>query len=142
MTDEELKTLINQYGQHDLELKGIKEVCDKEKELLKSTLLANDEEGFNMTRTDEFKVTLSKRVTDTPNEIKMLAVLDKYYEFSKENYFPDWGNPFAKMVRILDTEALEKAIYNGELPADLLEKLDTCITHKTTYALTCTKIKK
>lgn len=136
MTDEELKTLINQYGQHDLELKGIKEVCDKEKELLKSTLLAMDEEGFNMTRTDEFKVTLSKRVTDTPNEIKMLAVLDNYFkEMNTEN-------PFAMYVRVLDSEQLEKAIYHGNLPTDLLEKLDTCITHKTTYALTCTKIKK
>lgn len=141
MNNEELKTLIDQYGQHDLELKSMKEKCDNEKELLKNTMLALDEEGY-MAKTSDFKVTLTKRVTDTPNEAKMLAVLDKYYEFSKENYFPDWGNPFAKMVRVLDTEALEKAIYNGELPADLLEKLDTCITHKTTYALTCAKIKK
>ena len=85
MNDEELKNLIDQYGQHDLELKSMKEKCDNEKETLKSTLLAMDEDGYTA-KTGDFKVTLTKRVSDTPDEKKMLSVLDIYDDILTKAY--------------------------------------------------------
>ena len=134
MQSQELNNLILSYGNHDVEFKQLKKVCDSEKESLKNIMgeMGSEKEsygGFTITRT------VSER--ENFNEQQALAIL-------KQNWYENHGSepcPFVKTVEVLDSDALESAMYNGELDNNTILKLDECRNVTEVITLKCSKIK-
>ena len=134
MQSQELNNLILSYGNHDAEFKQLKKLCDSEKECLKNIMgeMGSEKEsygGFTITRT------VSER--ENFNEQQALAIL-------KQNWYENHGSepcPFVKTVEVLDSDALESAMYNGELDNNTILKLDECRNVTEVITLKCSKIK-
>ena len=121
MQSQELNNLILSYGNHDVEFKQLKKVCDSEKESLKNIMgeMGSEKEsygGFTITRT------VSER--ESFNEQQALAIC-----------------PFVKTVEVLDSDALESAMYSGELDNNTILKLDECRSVTEVITLKCSKSK-
>lgn len=134
MQSQELNNLILSYGNHDVEFKQLKKVCDSEKESLKNIMgeIGSEKEsygGFTITRT------VSER--ESFNEQQALAILKQSW-YKNHGYEPC---PFVKTVEVLDSDALESAMYNGELDNNTILKLDECRSVTEVITLKCSKSK-
>ena len=84
-----------------------------------------------------WKVQLQHKVTETVDEVKLLAVLKEFW--AEKN--GSMQCPYVKTIEVVDMEALESALYKDEIPQDVLMKIDGCRVKKETDALVYSKVK-
>lgn len=125
----------------------IKSYCDKKEaeKLLKKEIshLGGELKDYLTTHDgsaegDGWVVNLQSRNVETVDEEKMLYVL-------KASWKEQNGKkkcPYIRTVEVLDMDALENAIYKGEISEETLLELDGCRTKTTQYALTYKKKKE
>ena len=84
-----------------------------------------------------WKVQLQHKVTEAIDEDKLLTVIKGFW--AEKN--GSMKCPFIRTVEVIDMEALEGALYRGEIPEDVLLKIDGCRVKKETDALVYSKNK-
>ena len=116
---EELQQYIEQYGQkktvYDLEKKTIDKLNNSIKELMTKYSL----EKYD---SDTYSVSCTVNEIEEMNEEKLLAII-------KSVIWADKGSmhcPFIKTVEQVDFDALEKAIYNGDISKEHLLEIGKC----------------
>lgn len=115
---EQLKSLIPQYAFNKNEADSYKKLCEKDNAIIKTLMIEEKLDNFD-TGTHLAKITIQNR--QSLNE-------DKLLELIKEIDRPD----LIKTKEYVDTDLLEKAIYNGEIDAS---DLDSCMTTKEVVTL-------
>lgn len=122
-----LDTLIPQYAANKSEMDDYKKICDKEnaeiKAIMKDFALQKYEAGG-------YKATCVVSQRENMNEERLL-------EIAKEFGIPD----IIKVKEYVDFDALEKAIYNGIIPQDMLLAMDKAKEVKYVTTLKVSKIK-
>ena len=113
-------------GNHKKALENYKQITDKEKKKIK---IALGELGQSEYSTHGYKVKLTKRTTQQLDEDGMI-------EFLLSNGIKDC----VKTKYYLDSEALEKAIYNGDIPSDKIAEMGKFTKEKVTYAVGIVKV--
>ena len=124
MKDEELSKLIDEYGTKKAEFEAVKGHTDVIKAGIEAT-------GDNTFETDLFKAT--RYVTTTPivDENAWLRVLKEH----------GYTAPI-KTKEYVDTDELERLVYSGEIPKDILLELNKYKTDKVSVGLKLTRKKK
>lgn len=130
-----LDELVESYGNHDAQLKPLKKLMDAEKEELKTELAAIEKTEHSF---GGFTVSISESTSVKTNEPMMLQVLKEHWK----TQYGDSDCPYVKTVEVVDTDAVELALYNGDFDDDLLSKLQECQTESITTRLYCKKTKK
>ena len=130
-----LDKLIPQYAMNKSEMDSYKKICDKEnaeiKKLMTDLVLPFYEAG-------EYKATCTISERESMNEEILLSLFSSVPGFSRINYDYD----IIKSKPYIDFDALEKAIYDGELSQDQLLELDKAKEVKKVTTLRVSKIKK
>ena len=129
---EYLEQLVPQYGINKSELDSYKKICDKESKELKELLINNDLDTFTA---GGFTVTKSVQKRESLNEEKLIQILK------------DSGIDCSKLIKTkeyIDMDALESALYNSEIPEEIVWKMDDCTTVKelTTLRIKASKKEK
>lgn len=124
----ELKELVEVYGKHDDELKELKTTCDKEKETIKEMMT---EQELDNESSGGFTVTKIIQKRESFDETKAIEILKN-----------GGVNGVVKTKEYLDMDALENAMYNGEINKDIALQLDSCRSIKEVITLKCNKTKK
>lgn len=130
-----LDELVTQYGQNDEELKKLKKVCDGEKEEIKTRLST---EGVSDWTAGGYEVKRIESERTTLNEVQLLSIL-------KQDWMDRYGDipcPYIKTTEYVDMDELESVLYAGELPADVVQKMDGCRETTTVVTLRCSKAKQ
>lgn len=125
------KDLENKYKKDNTALNtSIKDIF---LDLFKDKLNADGEAEFS---TEQFTAKLKVKKNEELNEAKAIETIKS--EWASKN--GSMTCPYLKMVYVLDEEAIEKAIYNGELKAEVLASCKE--VKEPTYTLTVGKLKK
>lgn len=124
----DLDVLIPQYAENKSEMDSYKKICDKEnaqiKAIMKDFVVDNYEAGG-------YKASYSISKRETMNEEILLDIAHNF------------GIPeIVKTKEYIDFEALEKAIYNGDISDDILMEMDKAKEVKEVVTLRVTKIKE
>ena len=123
MTDKELTELINEYGTKKAEFEALKKNTDSIKAGIEAT-------GNNTFETELFKATRYITVSTDVDENAWLRVLKEH----------GYTAPI-KTKEYIDTDELEKLIYDGQIPSDVLLELDKYKTVKQSVGLKLTRKK-
>ena len=125
---------VAQYAKLDAEIKEKTKVLNTEKEEIKTYMIDNkvDEE-----EADGYKVQCVKSTRTTTDEQKMMEIVKNFWHSTHGSE----QCPYLKTVIVLDTDALETALYHNDFPKEVMEELNGCITSTPSYALKCSKIK-
>lgn len=124
----DLSVLIPLYAHNKQEQDRYKKLCDKQNTEIKSAMTKAELSTFEV---DGYTASLS--VSKRENIIE-----DKLIELLKENKI----RGIVKKKEYIDMDALEKALYAGKIPAELVASMDNCKTYKEISTLRVTKIKK
>lgn len=122
-----LDELIPIYGQHDLEFKQLKKVCDSEKEEIKKQMI---EQGLSSESYGGFKVTNTISKRESFDEEKAMDIL-------KAGGIKN----VIKTKEYLDMDALENELYAGNIPKEIALLLDKCRNETEVVTLKCTRVK-
>lgn len=124
----ELDTLIPRYAQNKLELDSYKKICEKEnaeiKKIMKDYALPTHVVG-------DYKAVYTIQKRETINEEKLLEIAHQY-----------GISDIIKTKEYIDFDALENAIYHGQISADVLAEIAKTKEVKEVVTLKVTKIKK
>ena len=120
--------LIEDYYDHDKQLKSIKKVCDTEKETIKNYFLDADIDTLEVNNIKCSVSTSYRQTINTDNCIQILNSMVDNGKISTEL----WGS-IVKMQPYIDEDALEKAIYNNQIDA---AELANCIDSKPVHTVT------
>lgn len=112
LKNEDLSALIEQFDVNKREFDSYKKICDDEKDTIKKEILARHKKDFD---TGKVRAVVSVSTTTNWNEDALLKVL-------KENGI----DGAVKTVEVVDSEALEKMLYNDELSDDIKQKIKAC----------------
>lgn len=123
MTNEELSKLIDEYGTKKAEFEALKKNTDSIKAGIEAT-------GNNTFETELFKATRYITVSADVDENAWLRVLKEH----------GYTAPI-KTKEYIDTDELEKLIYDGQIPSDVLLELDKYKTVKQSVGLKLTRKK-
>lgn len=102
---------------------------------IKEFLMDTDERSQQV---GKWIVKLQRKVTEDVDTEKLLDVLTKYWDTVGDGR----DNPFLSFVPVVNMEALEKALYMDELPADLITQIDGCRVKKESDALVYSRVKE
>ena len=130
-----LDDLVARYGKTDAEMKALKKVNDADKELIKNMLAESDN---NKHTAGGYTVQRVVSTRESLNEDKLIPLLEGAW-------YSENGNtdcPYIKMVKCIDMNALEAAIYKGDLSADMLQRMNECKITQEVVTLRCTKAKE
>lgn len=119
--------LIEDYYDHDKQLKSIKKVCDAEKETIKNYFLDADIDTLEVNNIKCSVSTSYRQTINTDNCIQILNSMVDNGKISTEL----WGS-IVKMQPYIDEDALEKAIYNNQIEA---AELANCIDSKPVHTV-------
>lgn len=128
MTKIELDELIPQYARDKEGLDNYKKICDKENARIKTIMAGLSLKDYE---SGDYRAvyTVSKR--DTMNEEKLLEIAHNY------------GIPeIVKTKEYIDFDALEKLIYDGKIPNEVVLEMDKAKETKEVVTLRVSKIKK
>lgn len=124
---ESLDNLIPQYAENKSILDDYKKICDKENKQIKELMTDDTYEAGG------YKATKSVQVRESMNEDKLLELLiDKGYKDTK----------VIKQKYYVDMDALESAIYSGQIPKEDLLAIDKCRESKEVVTLRISKVKE
>lgn len=112
LKNEELIKLIDSYELNKNKKESYESICKKENEQIKTEILARKKKEFNGTN---IKAVVSISEKTSVNEDALLKVLK------------ECGIDSAiKKVEVVDSDVLEKMIYNGELSDEVQKKIASC----------------
>lgn len=122
-----LDNLIPAYAENKAMLDDYKKICETENKEIKELM----EEGSY--EAGGYKATKSITTRETMNEDKLLELLiDKGYKDTK----------VIKQKYYVDMDALESAIYSGQIPKEDLLAIDKCRESKEVVTLRISKVKE
>ena len=123
----ELNTLINRYAENKRVMDEYKKVVDEDNKEIKSIMskMINEDETKTSVDAGEYTATYSISISENFNEQLLLKKLHDLY--GGENC------PYIKTIEVPDMNAIESAIYHGDI--DAIE-LSSCIEQKRTPRLT------
>ena len=127
---EELKELINAYGLNKQELDDYKAICDNENKQIKDIM---NEAGLKVYETDKYKASYIVSERTSMDEVALLKVIHS-------NNIPN-SLGIIKTREYIDEDALESAIYNKEIPDDVMKQISDCMIKKEVISLKLTKAK-
>lgn len=131
-----LDKLIETYGDHNHEFSSLKKVCDSEKAQIKDLMSAA---GLREKTVGNWKVSYIVSERETLDEEKLLKILIKDWTSRYDDTTPC---PYIKTKQYIDMDILESVLYAGEIPNDVLLKMDECRNVTEVITLKCTKAKK
>ena len=112
MNDIMLETLVEVYGRNKETLDELKKVCDKDNKQIKALMVDGKYSDF-----------------------KSEHYVAKYYESERTSFDSEKAlsilkragiNQCIKTVEVLDEDAFESMLYNGEIPVEILPDLNNC----------------
>ena len=124
----ELEQLIPQYAQNKSELDSYKKICDKENARIKELMQESRE---TKKTAGGYTATYIVSTRDTMNEEKLLNIAHKYNI-----------QDIIKTREYIDFDALENAIYKGQIIQPALLEMETAKESKEVVTLRITKAKK
>ena len=124
-----LDTLIPQYAENKAILDDYKKICDTENKQIKDIM---DEGSYEA---GGYKATKSVQVRESMNEDKLLDVMKQHYAIHQK-----FG--IIKTKEYIDMDALESAIYKGQIDKDTLLEIDKCRESKEVVTLRISKVKE
>ena len=130
MTEQELKELATKFVTVKREADKFKTEADKLNSEIKKNMKSRESNEIELD--NGFKVIYSVSTTTNVDEEKMLLQLKKYA--------PD--TECIKTMEYIDTDILEKEIYNERLSEQAMKALEKCQTVKEIPKLTIKKIKE
>ena len=133
----ELKQYVEDYGEKKAVYDKEKKVIDGLNSSIKEIMLKY---GQDACESGDFTATCTVSESDDMNEERLLHVL-------KNVLWADKGSmhcPFIKLVEQVDFDALEKAIYQGELTEEQLLEINKCreTKQRVTLRISKKKVKK
>ena len=129
----ELKELVDSYAQHNEDYNTLKKIVDKEGKEIKERFALED---ISEMQGDGFKVSVSIRTTETLLEDKLLVLL------KNSDIDQDVLSKVVKTKEYIDMDALESAIYKGDITENVVATFDVCREVKETQVLKVTRDKK
>ena len=126
--------IIDRYGKLKDDEKVIKKELGSISEQLKSYMDGTKQE---VAEGGDYVVKLTHKVIEDIDEAMMLSLIKKAWTAKNGSM----QCPFIRTVEVLDADALEGAIYRGEIDPDLIADLGKCKTTKTQLMLTYKKKK-
>ena len=123
-----LEELIPQYALNKSELDSYKKICDRENAEIKQIMLSDD---LDKVEVDGYRAICTVSTRETMNEEMMLEIAHQFD-------IPD----IVKVKEYIDYDALEKAIYDGNISQDVLLEMEKAKEVKEVVTLKVTKIKK
>lgn len=129
---QKLDELVKAYALNKSEVDDLKKVCDKQNAEIKKLMSSNELPKWEV---GDYTATYTVRASRTTDEDKMLEILKA--DWIKQNGSMEC--PYIKTKEYLDTDALEDAIFRGELSKELLADLNSCSTIKSVPTLTVKK---
>lgn len=132
MDNNDLIYLVNTFGDNNEKVKELKKILDEKNAEIKSLMAAQELRSFS---TDSYNASYIVKETVKLDEEKLLQVL-----------IQDWAArngsmecPYIKTKQYVDNDALEAAIYRGELDPNTLAKIKECSVVTQTPTLTVKK---
>ena len=126
---------INEYCKSKEEEKTLKKKLDGLSSEIKEQLNAEEETKFEA---GDWVVELQNKVSENIDEEKLVSFIQRYWvEKGKEEECP-----YIQYVPVINMEALEKDIYNNNIPEDILNAIQSCRITKETQALVYKRAKK
>ena len=122
-----LDTLIPQYAENKSMLDDYKKICDNENKQIKELM---DEGSYEA---GGYKATKTISTRDSINEDKLLDVLIRA-GFK--------NTPIIRTKEYVDMDALESALYKGQIEEDILMEIDKCRESKEVVTLRISKVKE
>ena len=123
----ELSVLIPQYARNKKELNYYKELCEKQNNEIKVEMSKAKLPTFEA---EDYTASLSTSTRES-------LIEDKLIELLKEHKI----RGVVKKKEFVDMDALEKAIYSGKIPKEVLADMDNCKIYKQVTTLRVTKNK-
>ena len=121
-----------EYGKQKAELDILTKSCKKLNSDIKSAM----EEGeLSEYAGADYTVKISVSTSDKMNEDKLLYILSQKYRETAETL------GIIKVKEYVDFDAMEKAIYNGEVSEDMIHDIGSCNETKETVRLLISKKK-
>lgn len=127
ITEEQIKN----YCEKKDEEKILKKTINSLGESIKNELISNKETDAEFGR---YSIHLETRTTENIDEQKLLDTLES--DWIRRNGENAELPSYIKVARYVDMNALESAIYKGEIPQETVLELDKCRVKKETVALT------
>lgn len=123
----DLDTLIPQYAANKSEMESYKKICDRENAEIKSIMKSFVVPTY---QTGEYRASYIVSKRETMNE-EMLLEIAHTHGISE----------IVKTKEYIDFDALEHAIYNGKISADILMEMDKAKEVKEVVTLRVSKVK-
>ena len=117
---EKLKELVDTYAMNKSELDSYKELCDKENKEIKAIMKENDLTSFD---TDNYTAKVSTQERTKFDEDKAIMLIQNLYlnkQLSKEAL-----DRIIVQKPCINMDALENAIYHGDIDASTLSPANT-----------------
>lgn len=86
---------------------------------------------------DGWVVRLQPKITEDMDYEKLVYILKEYWE----SIYGDIPCPYIRQVEVVNEEALESALYKGDIPEDIIDKIDGCRIKKKTVSLVYSRVK-
>lgn len=125
---QDLDTLIPQYAANKAEMDDYKKICDRENAEIKSIMRDFVVSSYEASG---YKATYSVSERTSMNEEMLLDIVHNYN-------IPG----IVKTKEYIDYDALEKAIYDGEISEEILLEMDKAKTVKEVVTLRVSKVKQ
>lgn len=125
---QDLDTLIPRYAANKAEMDDYKKICDRENAEIKSIMRDFVVSSYEASG---YKATYSVSERTSMNEEMLLDIAHNYN-------IPG----IVKTKEYIDYDALEKAIYDGEISEDVLLEMDKAKTVKEVVTLRVSKVKQ
>jgi hypothetical protein len=133
-TNQKLEELIPQYALNKTEADSYKKLCEKQNAEIK-ILMANGKHSKYEVGDYTASVSVSER--QTINENYIIPILQQFQEKYEADTLELLG--IVKFVPSIDYDALERAIYKGKLPQEILMEIDKATERKKVETLRVTR---
>lgn len=130
-----LDELIEQYGDHNADFGSLKKICDAEKSQIKDLMSSA---GLKEKTVGQWKVSYIVSERESLDEEKLLKILIRDWTKRYDDTTPC---PYIKTKQYIDMDILESVLYAGEIPNDVLVKMDECRNVTEVITLKCNKVK-
>lgn len=126
-----LAEAIDRYAENKSSMDAIKKLCDKDNATIKEIMT---EEKMNICSTEDNTAKIIEVDKSYTDEAKLLSVI---HAFNIPNSLG-----IIKTKEYIDEDALESAIYNNEIPDEVMQEIIKCKVEKYEYRLQVKKNKK
>ena len=130
-----LSTLVKRWGENKTQADALKKLVDTDAAEIKQIML---DEKLDSSISDNYKASLSFQEKESIDEEGLLAYIKSVI----------WNNkgsmhcPYIKTVEVIDWDAIEQAVYNGEITKEQVLGIDNYRSIKKTPVLRLIKAKK